>query len=143
MKRLPKAQEPSSAVDSRRSVHVIDANDEELLFLCDFLSMAGFRTSGSSHPASALEYIARTHPDVVVCPLGLPDMGGEEIVSRSRRVSPHTQVLLTSERRMDPLPEGLRRASGVDLLRGPFSAVGLLRAVERLVGRDPEAESGE
>src|SRR5262249_43922283 len=132
-----------SAADSRRTVHVIDADDEELLFLCDFLNMSGFRTSGSSHPASALEYIARAHPDVVVCPLDTADMGAEEIVSRSRRVSAHTEVLLTSEQRLETLPERIRRSSGVELLRGPFNAIGLLRAVERMAGRDPEAESGE
>jgi DNA-binding response OmpR family regulator len=105
--------------------------------------MAGFRSSGSSRAERALDFVARTHPDILVCPLELPDMGGEEICTRSRRVSTHTQVLLTSDRILDPLPERIRKISGVELLRGPFNALGLLRAVERLIGRDPEAESGE
>ena len=49
----------------------------------------------------------------------------------------------TSDGQRDSLPGWARKTSGVDFLRGPFNAIGLLRAVERLIGRDPEGESGE
>jgi len=143
MKRFAKSSEQSPSMVSRGTVHVLHPNNEELYFLCDFLGMAGFRSSGSSRPERALEFVARTRPDILVCPLDLPGMGGEEVCARSRRSSSHTQVLLTSDRILEPLSERLRKFSGVELLRGPFNAVGLLRAVERLIGRDPEAESGE
>ena len=143
MKRFSKTSEQPSSTVPRGTVHVLHPNDEELYFLCDFLGMAGFRSSGSSRVERALEFVARTRPDVLVCPLELPDLGGEEVCTRSRRASAHTQVLLTSERILDPFPERIRKISGVELLRGPFNAVGLLRAVERLIGRDPEGESGE
>jgi|SRR5579862_4604758 len=143
MKRLPKISEQPTSMVSRGTIHVLHPNDEELYFLCDFLGKAGFRSSGSSRADRALDFVARTRPDILVCPLELPDTSGEDVCSRSRRASPHTQVLLTSDRILDPFPERIRKISGVDLLRGPFNAVGLLRAVERLIGRDPEAESGE
>ncbi len=143
MKRLPKTSEQPTSAVSRGTVHVLHPNEEELYFLCDFLGMAGFRSSGSSRAERALEYIARSRPDVLVCPLDLPGRGGEELCVQSRRASTHTQVLLTSDRILDPIPERIRKISGVELLRGPFNAVGLLRAVERLIGRDPEGESGE
>jgi DNA-binding response OmpR family regulator len=143
MKRLAKTSDQPASTVSRGTVHVLHPNDEELYFLCDFLGMAGFRASGSSRVERALEFVARSRPDILVCPLELPDIGGEEVCTRSRRASSHTQVLLTSDRIMEPLSERLRKFSGVELLRGPFNAVGLLRAVERLIGRDPEAETGE
>ena len=143
MKRLTRTSEQYPSTLSRGTVHVLHPNDEELYFLCDFLGMAGFRSSGSSRSERALEFVARSRPDILVCPLELPDIGGEEVCARSRRASTHTQVLLTSDRIMDPLPERIRKFTGVEFLRGPFNAVGLLRAVERLIGRDPEGESGE
>ncbi|HLY10544.1 MAG TPA: response regulator [Planctomycetota bacterium] len=143
MKKLSKASAPSDLTETRCTIHVIEPNAEELIFLCDFLSLSGFKASGSSNPESALEYVARMHPDVLLCPLLGPGISGEEVFVRSRKQSSHTQVLLTSNRILDPLPERIRKASGVELLRGPYNAIALLRAVERLIGRDPEGESGE
>jgi DNA-binding response OmpR family regulator len=143
MKRIPRTSERLSATDSRGSIHVLHPNDEELYFLCDFLNMAGFRASGSSRSERALDFVARSRPDVLVCPLDLPGIAGEEVCARSRRASPQTQVLLTSDRILEPLPDRVRKSSGVDFLRGPFNAVSLLRAVERLIGRDPEGDTGE
>ena len=143
MKRMPKVSEAPLAKDRRSTVHVIEPNEEELVFLCDFLSMSGFKTSGSSRAESALEYVARMKPDVLLCPLLSGGVNVEDVLVRTRKTSPHTQVLLTSPRIHDPLPEGIRKVTGVDLLRGPHNAVTLLRAVERLIGRDPEGESGE
>jgi len=143
MKRLTRISEQAISKDFRGTVHILHPDEEELYFLCDFLGLAGFRSSGSSRPELALDFVARMRPDLLVCPLELPGPTGEEVCARSRRASPHTQVLLTSDRMLDPFPERVRRISGVELLRGPFNAVGLLRAVERLIGRDPEGESGE
>lgn len=143
MKRQPKLSESAAAGETRGSVHVIHPDEGELYFLCDFLAMTGFRAGGSSRPERALESVGRTRPDVLVCPLALPGAAAADVAREARRRSPHTQVLLTSDQALVPLPEGVRTLSGVDLLRGPFNAVGLLRAVERLIGRDPEGESGE
>ena len=143
MKRIPKVSASPVIKDTRRTVHVIEPNEEELVFLCDFLTMSGFKVSGSSGQESALEVVGRMQPDVLLCPLQSSGMSGEEVFIRSRKCSPHTQVLLTSDRILDPLPDRIRKSSGVELLRGPYNVVGLLRAVERLIGRDPEEESGE
>ena len=143
MKRVPKTSDALPAIDARGSVHVLHPSDEELYFLCDFLNTAGFRASGSSRPDRALEFVARSRPDLLVCPLDLPGISGEEVCALCRRASPRTQVLITSDGQRDSLPGWARKTSGVDFLRGPFNAIGLLRAVERLIGRDPEGESGE
>ncbi len=143
MKKLTRIPQSALTKGARPAIHVIQENEEELIFLCDFLSMSGFRVSGSTRSDSALDYVARTKPDVLLSPLLGKGVNGEEVVLRTRKVSPHTQVLLTSDRILDPLPERIRKTPGVELLRGPHNAIALLRAVERLVGRDPEAESGE
>ncbi len=143
MKKLTKSPPSASARDLRPAIHVIEDNEEELIFLCDFLTMSGFRVSGSTGADNALEYVAKMKPDVLLCSLIAPDVNGEEVVLRARKASPHTRILLTSEHLMVPLPERLRKAPGVDLLRGPRHAIGLLRAVQRLIDGDPEAESGE
>src|SRR6185295_12530645 len=86
-----------SGTESTHSIHVIESDEEELVFLCDFLSIAGVRVTGTSDPVRALEFVERMHPDVLICNLATPQMGGQEILERTREVSPQTRVILVSD----------------------------------------------
>jgi len=132
----PKPQTSRSAVcdhEGDHAVHIIELNPRKLLFLCDFLSVPGLRVTGSSDPERGLDYIARAQPDVVICDLALPQMEGEELLDRIRKVSPRTRVILTSGRSSLPIVEHMRAGGGIDLLLGPLSAPGLLNAVQRML----------
>jgi len=123
---------------SRHSVHVIEPDEEQLVFLCDFLSIPGLLVTGSSDPIRGMEFVGRAYPDVLICDLALPAMGGEEVLNQVRKRSPRTRVILTSNRAGHPQVEHVRKGAGVDLLMGPFNAVGLLQAVERILKSDPK-----
>lgn len=126
---------------ARHSVHVIEPDEEQLIFLCDFLSIPGLLVTGSTDPFRGIEYVGRAHPDILICDLAVPGMGGEEVLNRTRKRSPRTRVILTSDRRGHPVVENVRKGSGVDLIIGPFSAVELLQAVERILGGESKAPS--
>jgi len=158
MKRLPKRSaresdclqnprpnpqgKPASESDapSPHSVHVIEADEKELLFLCEFLSLSGLRVTGSSDPARALEFVERMHPDVLISNLATPQMGGQEILERTRKVSPETGVILVSDWPDHPIVEHAGSDSEIDLLIGPFAAGGLLHAVERMLGTGAQGD---
>lgn len=133
MKPLSKIFALHAGEGARHSVHVIEPDEEELIFLGDFLSISGLLVTGSSDPFRGIEYVGRAHPDILICDLALPGMGGEEVLNRTRKRSPRTKVILTSDRPGLPVVENVRKGSGVDLIIGPFNAVELLRAVERIL----------
>jgi|SRR5579862_7816407 len=136
MKRLPKMFALEAGEISRGAVHVIEPDQEELIFLCDFLSISGLLVTGSSDPVRGLQYVARAQPEVVICGLSLPARKGEEILDRTRQLSPRTRVILTTHRPGPRLVELVKLDGRAALLEGPFNAVNLLRAVERVLAHD-------
>src|SRR5690242_17501052 len=91
---------PGGGVSDRgsagHSVHVIEPDEEELAFLCDFLSIPGLRVSGSTDPARALGFVARMHPEILICNLAALEMGADALLDRTRVASPTTRVILVS-----------------------------------------------
>jgi DNA-binding NtrC family response regulator len=136
MNRSPKISALAAGEACRHAIHVIEPDEEQLIFICDFLSISGLLVTGSSDPLRGLDYVAKAHPEVLVCHRSLPSMDGEEILDRTRRVSPKTRVILTSGRPGEALVEPVAKGSGAALLQGPFNAVSLLRAVERILKND-------
>jgi len=119
--------------DGAHTVHLIESNERKLLFLCNYLSVPGIRVTGSSDPGRGLEFVSRVRPEVLICDLALPQMGGAELLARTRKASPETRVILTSTRANHPVLEQLRKGAGIDLLIGPLDAPGLLGAVRRIL----------
>jgi CheY-like chemotaxis protein len=57
----------------------------------------GFDVVGQARSGlHAIELAARLKPDVVVLDLGLPDIAGQEVLTRLRQVTPGTQVVVLS-----------------------------------------------
>jgi len=138
MKHSPKIFALLAGEGARHSVHVIEPDEEQLIFLCDFLSIPGLLVTGSTDPFRGIEYVGRAHPDILICDLALPGMGGEEVLNRTRKRSPRTKVILTSDRPGHPVVENVRKENGVDLIIGPVNAVELLQAVERILRSGPK-----
>lgn len=94
----------------------------------DRLQVVGEAATG----ASALAEARRLTPDVVVLDLGLPDMGGLEVIRRLRAELPATEiVILTSSERDDELLAALQAgAKGYILKTSDYHE--LVRALESL-----------
>ena len=124
-----------SCAETSRTVHIIEPRERKLLFLCEYLSRHGLCVTGSSDPERGLMFVVRSHPEVLICDLALPQMGGDVLLRRIRAVSPETRVILTSARASHPVLEHVRASGGIDLVMGALSAPGLLNAVERMLSR--------
>jgi DNA-binding response OmpR family regulator len=129
-----RAQPVGSTDDpSGHTVHVIEPDEDTLVFLRDFLSIPGYQVSGSIDPVRALEHVSRTRPEVVICDLVMKEMDGEEFVSRTREASPKTRVILTTDRFNATGSEAFQTLGGADLVLRSRSAIGLLGAVEHVL----------
>jgi DNA-binding response OmpR family regulator len=129
-------------IDSGSLVHVIESDEEELIFLCDFLSIPGHRVTGSTDLVRGLQFVERMKPDILICNLATCDVGGDELLERTQKVSTSTRLILVSNWPKQPVVEQLKPGTGIDLMMGPFNAVTLLQAVERMLAGKPGGDPG-
>jgi len=79
---------------------------------------------------SALEIVARSRPDVVVCDIVLPGMDGLGLLERIRRIAPDAQVIMvTGEPTVETAADAVRQGA-FDYLSKPVPRVEIQAAVE-------------
>jgi two-component system KDP operon response regulator KdpE len=126
-------QQPQAESDSPiHTIHVLDHDSEILLYLFDFLSSEGFQLSSSSNTGDALEHVARSHPEVLIADIDIPEWTSSELLMRVRVLSPSTRVILTSAR-PDRAEKALLRADSVEVVLKPIQGAALLGALQRLL----------
>lgn len=80
-----------------RVLLVDDAAETRRLVRTALRFRGGFDVVGeTAHGAEAAELVDRLNPDVVVLDLGLPDIAGEDVLTRIRADSPRTKVVIFS-----------------------------------------------
>jgi len=116
-------------------VLVVD-DDPDILQLVEFrLRKAGHKVVAVASGPRALEVVGeRGAPDVVVLDVSMPEMDGFETLARLREADDlgDLPAIFLSAR---VLPEDVERgrAAGATYLTKPFSAVALMKAIERAV----------
>jgi two-component system CheB/CheR fusion protein len=78
----------------RRRVLVIEDEAEIRDILVQLLAALGARVVAAADGFEGLEHLARWHPDMVLCDLAMPVMGGLEFAQRMRQDPRYRNVLL-------------------------------------------------
>jgi DNA-binding NtrC family response regulator len=110
-------------------------DDEEVLAatLQEFLQSEGFEAGVASDVANALLVVETLEPDVVLCDIQLPGLGGLELLERLLQLRPETLVMMiTAYATVDSAVAAFRRGAQ-DYLMKPVIFEDLLRKVERLM----------
>jgi DNA-binding NtrC family response regulator len=115
------------------NIHLVDCDSEDLLFLFDLLTNGGFNVEASSDASEALKRIAKMQPTMVFCEVDMPEIGGLEMLERTKSVSPQTEVVLMARWGGPLRPEDVQQKGGLDLLWKPFGRRDVLRVVERVM----------
>jgi two-component system KDP operon response regulator KdpE len=87
---------PKPAAAPARRVLVIDDEPGIRNFAARALSSAGFAVTEAAGGHEGLEMALSDPPDLVLLDLGLPDLGGEEVLRRLHRKRPQQPVLVWS-----------------------------------------------
>jgi signal transduction histidine kinase len=104
----------------------------------ELLSADGFCASGAPDGSAALVEAARARPDLVLCDLHMPTMGGLEVCKRLHEVDPDLPVIvMTAFGDMESAIECLR-AGADDYLIKPLDYDTVLSRVERAIRRRNE-----
>ena len=100
----------------------------------DYLEHAGYAVVVASNGRAALDAIGRSHPDLVVLDLGLPELDGLDVTREIRRDSTLPIVMLTA--RDDEVDKLLGLELGADdYLTKPFSPRELVARVKAVLRR--------
>ena len=104
---------------------------EDELALADllkkYLERLGYQVDACDHADAALALL-EAHPEdyaLLITDLSLPDMSGDELLTRSRLHAPNLRAIIASGYPYEP------RVAGVEFLQKPFLPNLLAQAVER------------
>ncbi len=121
---------------------VVD-DDEELRAIVDAeLRQHNFETAGCSEGRRALEIIRSRQPDLVVLDLGLPDIGGLDILQQIRDVGSLPVIVLTGRSAEADRIVGLEMGAD-DYVVKPFSPRELAARVKTVLRRSAGSTDGE
>ena len=111
------------------SVLIVD--DEEVVrgLLQRILAGTGHELRTASDAESALQTIAQSPPDVVLCDVQMPGANGLWLTDRIRECSPATAIVLATAEAELPPHETLRKGVVAYVLK-PFQRAHVVRAVE-------------
>jgi|WetSurMetagenome_2_1015567.scaffolds.fasta_scaffold193130_1 two-component system, cell cycle sensor histidine kinase and response regulator CckA len=119
---------------------VLIAEDEEELrvLLAMLFEQAGFTVFQAGDGQEALEQFGahRAAIDVIVTDLGLPRLGGVEMVARVRALSPDVRILAASGFGKENVRKTVLDAGADEFMPKPFSGSALVDRVKELIGME-------
>jgi two-component system KDP operon response regulator KdpE len=137
---------------TRTGARVLVVDDEPAILRAvqTNLSRHGFQVETASSARDALEARTRTHPDLILLDLGLPDMDGLEVI-RSIRVRAMTPIVVLSAREAEADKVTALDLGADDYLTKPFGInellarvrVALRHAASPTTGTEPVIKVGE
>jgi DNA-binding response OmpR family regulator len=129
---------------TRALVLVVDREVDELQTLCRGLFLVGVDCLMARDGGEAIAQLERPdgeRVDLMVVDLTRPAELGAALVARARAVRPALPVLVLSGLALSPEVVALQ-ASGIPLLRKPFTPDQLGRAIAALLGARPPTSQG-
>ena len=126
-------------MNSARTILVIDDEPQIRKLLRVTLEGAEYKVLEAETGQLGLNEAALGRPDLIVLDLGLPDMGGVEVLKRLREWS-RTPVLVLSVRDATDQKVAALEAGADDYLTKPFDGSELIARLRALSRRAPEAE---
>jgi DNA-binding response OmpR family regulator len=117
-----------------REILVVEDDDNLRSVLCDALA-ADYRVYATASAGAALSMVRQITPDVVICDLVLPRIGGEALI-RSFRAEPgcaSTAIIVVSGRTDDTIRTRVLQDGADDYLTKPFHLDELRTRIDKLL----------
>jgi DNA-binding response OmpR family regulator len=125
----------TEAADRARTIVVIDDEQDMRTLLETLLTHAGYRVVSLGDPTQAVELVARSQPDLILCDIGMPEMNGYDVL-HGLQSNPATArfplVFLTAHREFGERIRAFRHGA-VDFVSKPFTREILLRRIARVL----------
>ncbi len=122
---------PNSPYDELPRILVVD--DEEAIreILADFLTLEGFYIGTAKDGKDALEELSRSHYDIVLSDLKMPNMGGIELLETISNQAPRVvTVIMTGFGTVETAIDAMKRGA-YDYIMKPFKMEEVVHVVQR------------
>lgn len=117
----------------KKRILVVDDESDTLSTLKDLLEDEGYDVTLAEDGKRGLDILGRWRPDVVVCDLRMPEMGGMEFLERVKKIAPDQKfVFLSAYADWTSYIEGLVRGA-YDMLRKPCPNRDLLHTIREVL----------
>ncbi|MGE5313369.1 MAG: PAS domain S-box protein [Acidobacteriota bacterium] len=123
--------------------NILIVDDEELLreTLSEFLSEVGYHVHTAVNGVEALKYFEENHDSIslVVTDLGMPEMGGEELFRRIRKIDAKAKVMVSSGYLDGTTKHDLLSMGFVSVLTKPFMLKEIRESIRKTLADQPSA----
>jgi two-component system, OmpR family, KDP operon response regulator KdpE len=130
------------------TIVVIDDEPQIRRFVKAGLELYGYSVSEAENGSKGLNAVAHSRPDLIILDLGLPDMGGVEVLNTIRSWS-NVPVIILSVQIDEEQKVHLLRSGADDYMTKPFGIAELaarceaaLRRYHKAVDKDPVVRTG-
>ncbi len=117
-----------------KKILVVDDEPKIVEVVTSYLINSGYKVFQAENGKQALEVFQKVNPHLVVLDLMLPDIMGEEVCQKLRRISRVPIIMLTAKVAEEDLLNGLHLGAD-DYLTKPFSPRELLARIEVIFRR--------
>lgn len=120
-----------------KNILIIEDSDDIRMSTAEILTMSGYRVLQASDGKEGIETVNRENPDLILCDIMMPEIGGYGVLSILRK-NPHTAsipfVFLTAKAERADFRKGMEMGAD-DYLTKPFNDIELLNAIESRLDR--------
>jgi len=120
-----------------KSILVVDDEPKILEVITSFLESKGYTVQTAENGQKALEIFEKNNISLLVLDLMLPDVSGEEVCARIRKISRVPIIMLTAKTQEPDLLNGLQLGAD-DYVTKPFSLKELHARIETVLRRSSE-----
>ncbi|MFW6067754.1 MAG: HD domain-containing phosphohydrolase [Myxococcota bacterium] len=121
------------AQSTEEAPRILVVDDESVIreILADFLSMEGFWVRTAEDGSSALVELSRTHYDLVLSDLKMPNMGGIELLEAIRKHTPNiVTIIMTGFGTVETAIDAMKRGA-YDYILKPFKVEDVVHTIRR------------
>lgn len=121
------------AQSTEEAPRILVVDDESVIreILADFLSMEGFWVRTAEDGSAALVELSRTHYDLVLSDLKMPNMGGLELLEAIRKHTPNiVTVIMTGFGTVETAIDAMKRGA-YDYILKPFKVEDVVHTIRR------------
>ncbi|NEQ48791.1 MAG: response regulator [Leptolyngbya sp. SIO3F4] len=132
---LPNSSQSNKSINRKANILVVDDNPDLRSYVANILQRQGHRISTAHNGAAGLDVARRTHPELIITDLMMPQVSGLALIEQVRQ-EPTLQstpiILLTAKVDDDTRLEGLEQGADAYISK-PFKARELLAEVRNLL----------
>lgn len=114
----------------QNNILVVEDNGDLQDFIRDLLIEHNFTVQSAANGVTALKYVEKSDPDLVVLDLGLPDISGETVCAEIRKKHPDLPIIiLTAKGAVEDKVQGLNLGAD-DYMSKPFDGDELVARIK-------------